>query len=491
MKEIETDVIVVGYGSAGGAAAISANENGADVIILEKMSIPGGNSRVSAGGLCFPKYETDARQFAEYLKEVCFKTVESEIVDTFVEGLMEYSAWLRTMGAEIVVFDILEASCSLNNPTKSFSGLPSAEGLELELRWVKKDSNCLENTGGDRLWNCMAREVGRRGIKVLLSTPAKEIVKNQEGEVTGVLAKSENGNILFKAKKGVILTCGGFENDDALKWDNLEPKPIVFLGNPGNTGDGIRMVQKAGAALWHMSRQETHMGFKAPEHEAAFFISFLTPGFIYVDKYGRRFDESHIECHEFWRPLSHFNTERFDYPRVPFYAIFDEELRRFGPIHGLTAGYHNVMGTYKWSLDNSAEISRGWIIKAKKISDLAKRISIDPSTLENTIARYNEFCKIGEDTDFNRPKELIKAIEGPPYYAIQLWPALINTQGGPRRDKEARVLDADHKPIPRLYAAGEFGAMWGFLYQDSTNLSESIVFGRIAGKNAAVTPPLE
>jgi len=487
---METDVIVVGYGSAGGAAAISASENGASVVILEKMSIPGGNSRVSSGGLSSLKDEKDAGKFAEYLKEVCFNTVEPEIVDTFIEGLVEYPSWLTKIGAEIGDFDIPEVSCSLFDPTLTFPGVPSAEGLELVMKWVKQTETCPEKTGGARLWGCMAREVERRGVKVMLSTPAKELVKNQRGEVVGVIAESEGEDLLVKAKKGVILTCGGFENDEALKWDNLEPKPINFLGNPGNTGDGIRMVQKAGAALWHMSRQATLMGFKAPEYEAAFFISFFTPGFIYVDKYGRRFDEAHIECHEFWRPLSYFDTERFDYPRVPFYAIFDEELRRFGPIHGLTAGYNHVIGTYEWSLDNSAEVAKGWIIKAKKISELAKRISIDPSTLENTIARYNEFCKAGEDADFGRPKELLKAIEGPPYYAIQLWPSLINTQGGPRRDKEARVLDADGKPIPRVYASGEFGSMWGFLYQDSTNLPESIVFGRIAGKNAATSLPV-
>ena len=122
---------------------------------------------------------------------------------------------------------------------------------------------------------------------------------------------------------------------------------------------------------------------------------------------------------------------------------------------------------------------------------MAKRISIDASTLEDTIARYNDYCKAGEDSDFGRPKELLKAIEGPPYYALQLWPSLINTQGGPRRDKEARVLDPDGKPIPRLYAAGELGSIWGYLYQDSTNLPESIVFGRIAGINAATSPPVE
>ena len=93
-----------------------------------------------------------------------------------------------------------------------------------------------------------------------------------------------------------------------------------------------------------------------------------------------------------------------------------------------------------------------------------------------------------KDEDFGRSKEDLRALE-PPFYAIQLWPALINTQGGPRRDKESRVLDPEGKPIPRLYAAGELGSIWGYLYQGACNIGESLVFGQIAGKNAAAEKP--
>jgi len=154
-------------------------------------------------------------------------------------------------------------------------------------------------------------------------------------------------------------------------------------------------------------------------------------------------------------------------------------------------GYNVITEKYIWSLDNQAEIKKGWITKAKSIPELAKKLSLDEATLVNTIEKYNESCKAGNDTEFGRPKELLQAIEGPPYYAMPLWPILFNTQGGPRRDKEARVLDPYGKPIPRLYAAGEFGSIWGFLYQTSTNFSETIIFGRIAGKNAASAAPLE
>ena len=87
--------------------------------------------------------------------------------------------------------------------------------------------------------------------------------------------------------------------------------------------------------------------------------------------------------------------------------------------------------------------------------------------------------------EFHRAKENVRALEGDRYYAVQLYPALLNTCGGPRRDIEARVVDSFGKSIPRLYSAGELGSIWGFLYQGANSLSECMVFGQIAGRNAA------
>jgi succinate dehydrogenase/fumarate reductase flavoprotein subunit len=189
----------------------------------------------------------------------------------------------------------------------------------------------------------------------MVSTPTKELVKNDRGEIIGVIAECEGQEIFISAKKGVIMTCGGFENNQKMKSENLNPKKdIGLLGSPGNTGDGIKMVQ------------------------------------------------------------------------------------------------------------------------------------LDETALQLTIGKYNHLCCNGVDSDFGRKPDTLKAI-APPYYAMQLMPLLYNTQGGPRRDKQARVLDPDGNLIPRLYAAGEFGSIWGFRYQTSTNVSECLVYGRIAGKNAAMS----
>jgi len=479
--DMEYNVVIVGYGAAGAAAAITAHDNGANVIILEKMPGGGGNSRLCGGNTIVPR----GIEFANYLKTLSFGTTEPNIIEMYVREAMKNGDWLRELGGELAIYAPLTVTYPAPQAGASF---PQVAGSEFMDKYIVKEP-ATEPSPSQRLWNLLSSAVERRGIKVMTSTSAKELVKNQNGEIVGVLAETDDRTIAIQAKRGVILTCGGFENDEALKWDNLPCKPMHFLGNPGNTGDGIRMAQKVGAALWHMPSLSCSLGFRAPEYEAAFPIMFINEGFIYIDKHGRRFvDEAGIEIHEYWREFSYFDTKRIEYPRLPIYAIFDEQTRLKGALHLGTSGFNR--DKYKWSPDNSAEIARGWIIKADTIAELAQFTSVDESTLENTINKYNDYCRAGNDADFQRAKEDLRALEGPPCYAIKLWPSLINTQGGPRRDIEARVLDPDGKPIPRLYAAGELGSIWGFLYQGANNIGECMVFGRIAGKNAAAEKPL-
>ena len=121
---------------------------------------------------------------------------------------------------------------------------------------------------------------------------------------------------------------------------------------------------------------------------------------------------------------------------------------------------------------------------AEDIGDLAKKTSIAKTVLHRTINTYNRYCRTGEDADFGRPKETMISINKPPYYSVRIMPTLYTTQGGPRRDKKARVLDAFGVPIPRLYSAGELGSITGCLYQGGSDLAEAIVFGQIAAKGA-------
>jgi succinate dehydrogenase/fumarate reductase flavoprotein subunit len=489
---LESDVIVVGYGGAGAAAAITAHDNGAKVLILEKTSEIGGDSRLSGGNMAIPKHSQDYGKFAEYLKDICYKTTEPPLIDAYANGLKEIPDWLSNMGCKLAE-TIIPVSYTFNVFHPTHPRAPSAKGLEI----IEISSVPTEEwpglAGGVRVCEILAKQVERRAIQVMLSTLVKQLVKNKNGEIDGVIAESQGKELTINAKKAIILTCGGFENNDTLKWDNLEPKPLSFKGSPSNTGDGIRMVQKIGAGLWHMTRQISGLGFRPSGFEAAFAIHFLSPNFIYVDKHGRRFaNETAIEGHEFGKVCSYFDDgQYFDYPRAPFYVIFDEQLRRMGPLAVPGAGYNSVVKKYKWSLDNSAEVDKGWIIKAKNIPELAKRLNMDAPTLENTVKQYNDYCNAGQDAEFGRSKEALEAVERPPYYAVEAVPALSFTLGGARRDEQARVLDTEGKPIPGLYAAGQFGSIWGFRYEAGTSFAEALVYGRIAGKNAALSSSRE
>ena len=143
------------------------------------------------------------------------------------------------------------------------------------------------------------------------------------------------------------------------------------------------------------------------------------------------------------------------------------------------------------------------IVSAPTIEELAAKIGVPAENLARTLKTWNENITAGADKEFGRPLEkkgkvafegreapLISApFDNGPFYAAKLYPALLNTQGGPRRNVKGQVLTPFDKPIPRLYSAGELGSMWGHIYQGACNNSEACVFGRIAGRTVAGEKP--
>ncbi len=483
--EMEADVVIIGYGASGAVAAISAHDLGAKVVILEKMPVGGGNTCISMG-VIFTPTSIDAVQ---YIEALCFGNTDKETIQAFAENALQTKDWIHKIGGKTSSYAALSPVFYPTPP--SGPGFPNVPGAVHTTKLVIDGSET--ETRGERLWRLLSSNVERRGIRVMTDSPAQELVTNKKSEIIGVIVNQAGGRVSIKAKKAVILTCGGFEYNEAMKEAFLLCKPFYAFGNPGNTGDGIIMAQKVGAALWHMTGAEGYLGFKLPEYPATFAIRYYNKGFIYVNKQGKRFcDETGRELHDGWRDFCQVDSREFTshpcYPNVPAFGIFDEVTRRSGPLNTSSKPMERHLG-YGWSSDNSSEIAKGWITQANTIRELAKRISVDESYLENTVIKYNGYCKAGRDADFGRSLETLGIIETPPFFAIELWPSLVNTQGGPRRDKRARVLNYEGEPIPRLYAAGELGSFWGLLYNGGGNLSECLAFGRIAGRNAAAEIP--
>ena len=491
---VETDVIVIEYGSAGGTSALTASRQGAEVLLLEKADEPGGNSLVSSAMMIYPMQVEQRQQFVDYLHQVTHGTTPIELVQTFVDGLLQNPQWFKDLGGELEVYDykLSDPSISYYIPDKTFAQLPAARGLNLELRRLKQTDTVPERTGGARVWNLINRHVRQqKNIQVMTGTAVVEIVKNGAGQAIGVIAEHGGERFFCKARKGVIMTCGGFEYDPELKAQYLRPQHIQASGWPHNTGDGVRLAQKVGAQLWHMDAEASAIGIKPEGWDAGFVLTLRRPGFIYVDSDGDRFvNEARLEAHNAGASIGVFNLPTYKFSRLPSFLIMDEENGRGAPLAMDIFSYNVVVKGYKWSHDNSAEIEKGWIKVAKDLPELSRITGIELTALTASISNYNAQARAGVDRDQGRPPETLKPID-PPYYVATILPLMYNTQGGPRRDAHARVLDPDGKPIPHLFAAGECGSIWGFKYQTSTNFSETIVYGRIAGANAASLPSIE
>jgi succinate dehydrogenase/fumarate reductase flavoprotein subunit len=481
MTEMQSDVVIVGYGGAGACAAIAARDAGAEVLILEKMREPGGNTRLSMCSWFSPPPGKE-EQAVDHIDALCLGRTERSVIEAYVAAATGNKEWIEGLGTATKVTRFL----SIRYPQVTHPSWPNFPGSAAMVNHTAVPERD-EQPNGERLWGLLSARVEKRGVKVLTGAPARELDTNAAGEVIAVVAETDQGRISVKARRAVVLTCGGFEFNEAMKDQYLPVMPFHGIGSPGNTGDGIVMAQKIGAALWHMGVAVGGLGLKTKEYVAPFGISYAAPGFVYVNKHGRRFtNETGWELHFAWQALFAIDPRSPGYPTLPVYGICDRDTLRKGALH---AGASGTSVTYKWSADNSAEIAKGWIIEGRTLADLAGRIGMDGAALEKTVTRYNEHCKAGTDPDFHRAKEALKPLATPPFYAVELWPWLVNTMGGPRRDERARVIDTQGKPIPRLYSAGELGSLWGHLYCGGGNVGEALAVGRIAGANAAAEKP--
>lgn len=484
-----TDVVVVGGGGAGLVSAISARDRGARVLIFEKMQNVGGITILAGGGI---KAAKSADAAAQYLTKTQGGRVRDALIKTFAQGLSELPAYLSELaainGAVVSVSDkhhegIYAFPGADSLTTLSVTELPGFSGYE----WTYTG----KNLNGQRFFKILLDNVAHRNIPVRTNAPVRSLI-SEDGEVVGVWADLEGKRTAIRALKAVILACGGFEFNEKLKREYFEAMPVYAMGNPGNTGDGILMAQKVGAALWHMWHFHGSYGFKFDDYDAAFRIApsgARNPdrpiAWILVDKSGKRFmNELHPACQDTAaRPLGQYNPDIIDFPRIPAFMIFDEDGRKLGRIaNPLTAQPEH---RYLWSEDNSAEVARGWIKRYDSIEHLAQSHGFEPQVITATIERWNDIVTSRSDGDHHRPAGTQFPIKSAPFYVVPVWPLLTNTQGGPEHDERQRVLDAFGEPIPRLYAAGELGSFFAHLYLLGGNLSEVVISGRIAGENAA------
>jgi len=482
----EADVVVLGAGLSGLVAAVTAHEAGAHVLVLEKMGPDraGGISRVRYPQIVWaPRPEKLSALIAYQTALNEPNPLPEPELRAWAEDMVGLSPWVgEHIAAAGYVWSPWDASVLNWVPGPEFPEMPGADCV---------DRLFAAGPGSGGLWRAFAALREHRGIAIRYDARAFELVQNGDQSVAGVLAREGNQTTAVRAHRGVVVATGGFDAAPELLRDYMGFAEAYPIGSPHNTGDGFRLLQRAGAAMWHV-RNPTITGgvwpaIKVPEHAAAFFAAqnLGVGSYIEVAKDHRRFYAETGGWNRFHNKLQRFGGW-VDQPiatMLPVHMILDDRVRRAcrlaRPI------YWNAEMEHRWSADNSVEVAKGWVIQAGTIAELAAKIGRDPEALMATVERYNTDARLGQDPEFGRAPERVAPILEPPFYALALVPGLVGTTGGARRLPDGRVLDHDDHVIPGLFEAGELGSPLANLYENGSFLTEAIRSGRAAGASAA------
>lgn len=482
------DVIVVGFGFAGGIAAITAADAGARVLLLEKQQDAGGISVCSEGGLRIAKEKSEA---FNYLSATNAGTAPEAALLALAAGMTGLADYVKSLaepfGATVVCRDSAGHYPFPGADTFGFATIEALPGYDHAIDFPQVRGG----VAGARLFKLVLNHVrSRPTIEVRLATQVQRLLQAQN-RVVGVRAGGQE----IRCHHGVILACGGFEGDAEMQRQFWHLKPVVSAAMRANMGDGIRMAQSAGAALWHMRHFHGAYGFRHPDPAYPFGIRVKKlpdwrPGFppkdvrmswILVDCHGQRFMNEYEPYMQdtAYRALGAFDPAMQAHPRIPSYLILDAAGRARYPVSAPT--WHDRAVAQQFGTATAEEFDEQILISAGSITGLAEALGLPPESFVRTIDEWNQACAAQQDAAFGRPAMSMLPIAQPPYYGARVWPVVSNTQGGPVHDERQRVLDAFGVPIAGLFAVGELGSVFGHLYLSGGNLAECFIGGRIAG----------
>ena len=472
----EYDVVVIGYGAAGAASAVNAVEAGAqNVLILEKapMGHEGGNSRYAAQLVLTPPAE-QREQALTYYKNLrtMFDNQTDEILEYVVDGLISVAPWMEAHGANLYFMP--------------FPEYPELEGAEATRAFLVNAKSW--NAGFLRFLQDLV-DANADKIDVWYETPGVRLIQDKTtGIVHGVIAENNGEKYNIRAKNGVIMAMGGFENNDEMLENYCQLSNAYSKGARYNTGDGIKMAIDVGADLWHMSALSGNdVNFVNPEtgisagyaltnsNNTGYATGFPAHAMIIVGGDGTRFcDETCFPRHGHTYKAGTWYTQQ-----IPdnSWCVFDENTRLAAPAYP------------SWSEGMIDEMEKGWVVKADTLEELAALMNVPAENLVAEVAKYNGYCETGIDIEFGKGSEHVasslKPLTTAPYYAFPVFATMTNTQGGAKRNTNCEVLDVWGEPIPHLYSAGEFGSFYTDIYNGGGNLSECVFTGVTAGTNAA------
>ena len=379
--DYETDVLVIGYGGAGLWAALTAFDEGeSDVLVLEKAPTRGGgNSSINMGEFT---WVDDVEKATKYITGFSLGWTPEDLARAWAEECYNNLDYCDHWGVDAQIKKGTNASAG--NLSVEYPYVEGAEAMHV----------CSVGDNGNGFWQQLDKVRADLGIEVMFSCHDEELIQNPETkEIVGAytLIGDDKTPKAVKARKGVILTLGGFEFNEDMKQQYLRCYPMRgFYGWPFNTGDGIPMITKVNAQLWNMNNTigNANTWIKEFEQPYAFMLTPRSNNYIMVDRLGNRWraESNFFNPHLGWHEFTKFNdAELCDFERIPTWVIMDKTGVEGGPLGQMKGGvlanpaFSTSIGMMLedvppecgafegWSEDNSVEIEKGWIKKGDTI----------------------------------------------------------------------------------------------------------------------------
>ncbi|MGF0040606.1 flavocytochrome c [Peptoniphilaceae bacterium SGI.131] len=448
----EVDIVVIGGGGAGLTAAITAKENGKNVILIEKMPLVGGNTLISGAEMAVANNWIQEKEGIKDSTEQHIKDFikggdgigDESLIKVIAENALAGAKWLRD-----------DIKVEWEDELMQFGGHSVKRSL------VPKGAS------GKEIITKLEAKAKELNIPIRLNTKATELIV-ENNKVVGVNATSPTEELTFKCKN-IIIASGGFGSnvEMRIKYNPAIDEKILSTNGPGITGDGIVMAEKIGADLVGMEYIQTYPICDPLTGTLLYFDDARLYGHsVIVNKEGKRFVEELGRRDEMSMAIKAQTGS-------VCYEIIDEN------------GYVNS----KIEENHKAEVEYLYknklLVKADTVEEAAKFFDIDYKNFAETLKNYNKYVDEGKDPEFNK-RSLPSKIEKGPFYIIKAAPAVHHTMGGIKIDSQARVIDKNGKVIEGLYAAGEVtGGIHGKNRLGSNAITDIIVFGRIAGQNAS------
>ena len=449
--DLTCDVLVIGTGAAGGAAAMAAAEAGAKVIAIEKLATIGGTSAMAGGGIAAPE-SSEQKKYG--IEDTC-----EAYVDLWVEyNHNEYFREDSGMDEDRIRFVVGQAAGLIDWLEEN--GFEFGRPMSFDLIEGVDRFHYASNGKPTDLLYAKNQELG---VEYWLETKATALLTDENGNCIGATVEKDGQTFNIYAK-GTVLATGGFGNNQEMmeRFTPVDAAQVAyFYGSAGQTGEGILMAEVIGAAVYEKGAR-LGMSYVVGDGTNAELTSLGGPWSQapIVDNTGVRFVNEY--CHSLNYPSLIYRHA------APYYCIYGSDREDYAAILA-----NNV--------DDPA------VTSADTLEELADKLGFDKQAFLDCIAVYNAAKDTGVDAAFGARVDFMNFATVGPFYAVQIAPQYTGTIGGVVTDTSAQVLRADGTVIGGLYAAGEAsnGALYDLVYMSGSSFLNALSMGRIAGENAA------